>query len=1093
MPVLFSRRCTASLLACISTVAASGRLGAVDLPAVAVPANVTLEQRLLAEDPAVLAREARETGDASRGAIVFYQPALACTRCHLPAGDAPPLGPDLARLAERPTDVAIVESILSPSKAILKNFEPVALTTREGRTLQGILDEDRDDALVLRDAERLGETITVRKADIDERSTGKTSFMPTGLVNQLADRRQFLDLVKYALAVVAGGPREQLALRPAPSAYLPPPLPAYEFDLDHAGLVSAWNDESFARGKLVYEQVCQSCHGDRERVGSLPAALRFASGKFKNGREPHRMYLTLTRGFSLMAAQTGLSPRQKYDVIHYIREAYLKPHNGSQYLTLDQPYIDRLPKGQSRGPQETPGELWRKMNYGPSFHNTYEVGPDNLAYKGIAVRLDSGPGGVAAGRLWMVYDHDTLRAAAGWQGEGFIDWQGIQFSGAHGVHPHVAGDVVFRGPTGPGWANPAVDLKKDGPAAAFDDPRIVGRDGKRYGPLPREWAHLRGVYHYGQQTILSYTVGQADVLETPGYEILTERTAGAAPAAETQLALTRTLDIGPCNRSLYLRVAPKNAMVAVLASNPTRLESHGDYLVVHVPAHRRRAVCKLIYARPESGQALAAAMRRIAPPRPLAPLTQGGPPRWPQVMRTQAIVAADEGPFAVDVLSPPVDNPWQCQMRCTGFDFFDDGERLALCTWDGDVWIASGLKALKAAGEAGQATTVELAWQRVASGLFQPLGLKLVQGNIFVTCRDQLVVLRDLNGDGETDFYENFNSDHQVTEHFHEFAMGLQVDSAGNFYYAKSARHALPALVPHHGTLLRVSPDGQRTEILARGFRAANGVCLNPDGTFFVTDQEGHWNPKNRINWVRGGGFYGNMFGYHDVTDPSDSAMEQPMCWITNAFDRSPAELLWATGDRWGPLKGSLLNLSYGYGKVYVVPHETVDGQVQGGMCELPIPQFPTGVMRGRFHPQDGQLYLCGMFAWAGNQQQPGGFYRLRYTGRGLHLPVELHAKKGRLILAFTGSLDRRRAADPEHYAVKAWALKRSENYGSDHIGEHALTVRAASVSDDGRTVSLEIPDLQPAWGMEIKYALHSSTGAAVDGVIHHTVHKLSD
>src|SRR5262249_15766355 len=139
-----------------------------------------------------------------------------------------------------------------------------------------------------------------------------------------------------------------------------------------------------------------------------------------------------------------------------------------------------------------------------------------------------------------------------------------------------------------------------------------------------------------------------------------------------------------------------------------------------------------------------------------------------------------------------------------------------------------------------------------------------------------------------------------------------------------------------------------------------------------------HWTPKNRINRVVRGGFYGNMWGYHDVTDPSDSAMEQPLCWVTNAFDRSPAELLWVTSDSWGPLKGSLLSLSYGYGKVFVVPYETVDGQVQGGLCELPIRPFPTGIIRGRFHPQNGHLYLGGLFSWAGNQTQPGGFYRLR-------------------------------------------------------------------------------------------------------------------
>jgi hypothetical protein len=323
--------------------------------------------------------------------------------------------------------------------------------------------------------------------------------------------------------------------------------------------------------------------------------------------------------------------------------------------------------------------------------------------------------------------------------------------------------------------------------------------------------------------------------------------------------------------------------------------------------------------------------------------------------------------------------------------------------------------------------------------------------------------------------------------------MGLQTDDKGNFYYAKSARHALPALVPHHGTLLRVSPDGARTDIVANGFRAANGVCLNPDGTFIVTDQEGHWNPKNRINWVKPGGFYGNMFGYHDVTDSSDSAMQQPLCWITNAFDRSPAELLWVDSPQWGPLQGSLLNLSYGYGKVYVVPHEDIDGQKQGGMCELPIPQFPTGVMRGRFHPGDGQLYLCGMFAWAGSQQQPGGFYRLRYTGRPVHLPTGLHATRQGMKIQFSGPLDTESAGNAANYRVKVWALKRTANYGSPHINEHAIPVAAARLSEDGRSVTLDLPDIAPTWCMEIQYTIQSADGQPVRGTIHNTIHKLAE
>ena len=74
--------------------------------------------------------------------------------------------------------------------------------------------------------------------------------------------------------------------------------------------------------------------------------------------------------------------------------------------------------------------------------------------------------------------------------------------------------------------------------------------------------------------------------------------------------------------------------------------------------------------------------------------------------------------------------------------------------------------------------------------------------------RDQITCFATLNGDGETDFYENFNNDAQVTEHFHEFAMDLQVDAEGNFYYGQGRPARAAALVPHHGTLLKVAGDG---------------------------------------------------------------------------------------------------------------------------------------------------------------------------------------------------------------------------------------------------------------------------------------------
>ncbi len=1118
-----------------------------------------LEVELQSESPVALANDAKELGDAKRGAIVFFQHHMVCSHCH--AGEEPQraLGPDLSRLEKTVSDADLVESVLAPSKVIRKGFETIAVVTTDGTGMNGLIAEERDDAIVLRDPMQHGRLVTILKKQIEQRSASATSLMPTGQVNQLASRQQFLDLVRYLIEIRDGGPLRALELKPDPSLIAAVSLPEYEQRIDHAGLIRGWDANSLKRGETIYLRVCANCHGTHDKAGSLPLSPRFAEWKAKNGNDPFAMYQTLTRGFGFMVPQTWMVPKQKYDVIHYIRETYLRPRNPTQFAGIDDSYLARLPHGSTFGPEPSNLEPWVVMDYGPSLINTYEI-PNadkkqngespNFAYKGIAMQLDPGPGGVSRGRHWSIFDHDTLRMAAVWSGTGFIDWHGIHFDGQHHVHPKIVGQILASNPVGPGWANPVT--------GSFDDPRLRGRDGRPYGPLPRKWAKFLGFYPRAAQTILLYSVGSTPVLEGNQH---VQRGSGSTTEHKSDY-FTRTFQIGLRKRPLTLLVAtvtggeirpldnqmdgvPTEPPDIVFARRPKlppeqphssgrltvglqkslpggcwRTDNAGR-LLLDIPSGSEMLQLRLWFANAPTDSAALEIARvadwAIEPPDwaqlsiPYSLTVQGQDPEektkkhWEQTIATDVMRGREDGPFAVDILTPPDNNPWLAQMRLTGFDFFADGDRAAVCTWDGDVWLVSGVS-----------TQTKLTWQRIASGLFQPLGLKIISGQILVTCRDQIVRLHDFNQDGETDFYECFNNDHQVTEHFHEFAMGLQVDSAGNLYYAKSARHALPAIVPQHGTLLRVSKDGSKTDILANGFRAANGVCLNPDGSFIVTDQEGHWNPKNRINWVTVDPdgpprFYGNMFGYHNVTDSSDSAMEQPLCWITNDFDRSPAEVLWITSDRWGPLQGSLLNLSYGYGKIFVVPHEEVptgrlgqtgktgktgkteSGQKQGGMIELPLPLFPTGIHRGRFHPIDGQLYVCGMFAWAGNATQPGGFYRIRYTGQPIHIPVELHATRRGLTLKFTDDLAADSVEKAEAFAIKTWSLKRTADYGSNHYNEKSLGVESVTLAADRRTVHIQIPDNAPTWCMEIRYSLRSSSGKVVSGVLHNTIHRLAD
>src|SRR5262249_6704482 len=144
-------------------------------------------------------------------------------------------------------------------------------------------------------------------------------------------------------------------------------VPEFESRLDHAGLINSWNDKSLKRGEALFERVCANCHGTMTRVGSLPTSPRFANHVFKNGSDPYSLYRTLTHGYGQMAPQTWMAPKQKYDVVHYLRETYLKPHNPSQYRKIDPTYLASLPKGNTLGPEPSTVDVWAAMDYGPTF------------------------------------------------------------------------------------------------------------------------------------------------------------------------------------------------------------------------------------------------------------------------------------------------------------------------------------------------------------------------------------------------------------------------------------------------------------------------------------------------------------------------------------------------------------------------------------------------------------------------------------------------------------------------------------------------------------------------------------------------------
>ena len=205
----------------------------------------------------------------------------------------------------------------------------------------------------------------------------------------------------------------------------------------------------------------------------------------------------------------------------------------------------------------------------------------------------------------------------------------------------------------------------------------------------------------------------------------------------------------------------------------------------------------------------------------MIPFKKGGKAHWPETVITQGVMGTSDGPYVLDRLTPPSENPWQRRVRFGGLDFFSDGKRAALSTWDGDVWIVSGI----------DDSLQKLVWRRFASGGFETLGLKIVKDVIYTSGRDQITRYEDLNDDGEADFYENFNNQVTSSAGFHEFQFDLQTDKEGNFYTAKAGPVRAGGsgfgggggngeITAFAGTIQKISKDGKKREVYATGFRA---------------------------------------------------------------------------------------------------------------------------------------------------------------------------------------------------------------------------------------------------------------------------------
>ncbi len=388
--------------------------------------------------------------------------------------------------------------------------------------------------------------------------------------------------------------------------------------------------------------------------------------------------------------------------------------------------------------------------------------------------------------------------------------------------------------------------------------------------------------------------------------------------------------------------------------------------------------------------------------------------------------------------------------RVGGMDFLPDGS-LLVSTWDsiGAVYRLSGV-------ETGD--TNQVAIQRIAAGLSEPLGLKVVEEDIFVLQKHELTQLIDLDGDYLIDEYRTICNGFDVSADFHEFSYGLAYQD-GAFYATLGLAMRLmehEVQLPDRGTAIEMRLDGSY-RIIADGVRQPNGIGFSPQGDLFITENQGQWVPACKIIHVQEGHYYGCQYGTGDRYE--GKVISPPAVWMPqDEIGNSPGQPVFVTN---GTYQGQMLYGEVTHGGLKRAFLEKINGQWQG--CVFRFTQgLEAGINRLAWGP-DGALYVGGVgmngnWGWRGNQY---GLQRLAFADESAFEMLAVRVQSNGFEIELTEALHPDLEISAAGFQVQQWRYEPTRHYGGPKLDLEELEIQEIKLSSDRKKVALVIPGLK--------------------------------
>lgn len=386
--------------------------------------------------------------------------------------------------------------------------------------------------------------------------------------------------------------------------------------------------------------------------------------------------------------------------------------------------------------------------------------------------------------------------------------------------------------------------------------------------------------------------------------------------------------------------------------------------------------------------------------------------------------------------------------RVAAMAFMPDG-RLLVSTWDteGAVYLLDGVQ--------GDSSTLKV--KKIARGLHEPLGMEVVDNEIFVVQKHELTQLIDHDGDDIIDEYRVICNSWQVSSDFHEFAFGL-IHKDNHFYVTLSMAMRLldtEEQLFDRGRTIKIARDGSY-EWVNYGMRTPNGIGVGPDDEIFIADNQGRWTPANKIIHLQKGAYMGMRPGILKGMELPEET--PPAIWLQeDEIGNSPSEILLVHD---GPYKGQLLHGEVTHGGIKRDFLEKVNGQYQGAVFRF-TQGLTAGINRMRWGP-DGHLYVGGVgmvggWSWKGRQF---GLERMEYNGRPTFEMLAIRAKTDGFEIEMTQPMEE--SPEANEIKVQQWRYVPTSAYGGPKVDLEDLSISELTVSGDKKKMNLKIAGLKP-------------------------------